>query len=449
MRRVSQAVRRLASSTGARQVAGNLAWLLAEKTLRLVCGLAVGAWVARYLGPGPFGLLNYAWALAGLALFLPALGLDDVVRREVLRVPGADEAMRVLGTAWRLRAAAGLAAYGLYFAAVWAGSVEERPLLLVSGLMLLQPALWVPELYFQARDQARRGARMQLIALVVGSAARIALVASEARLIWFAVAGMGEVLLAAGLFWAMARTEGGAGWWRKWDRELAAGLMRSGLPLLLAGAAVSVYMKIDQVMLRAMAGEEEAGIYAAAVRLSEAVYFLPVATVMALLPAWSRAREAGGAGAERATQGMYDLLTALAFCFAAPVTCLSGWLVTLAFGAEFAPAAPVLAIHAWAAIFVFQGVVRSQEWVLEDLNRWTLWTTLAGAAANVGLNWLWIPGFGAAGAAAATLVSYGVAVWLLPFCFRPTRRSALRQTKALLLPATGWRYVRDLKKTHD
>lgn len=36
----------------------NTSWLFGEKILRMVVGLFVGIWVARYLGPEQFGLLS-------------------------------------------------------------------------------------------------------------------------------------------------------------------------------------------------------------------------------------------------------------------------------------------------------------------------------------------------------------------------------------------------------
>jgi len=38
---------------------GNTGWLLCDRILRMVIGLTIGAWVARYLGPAQFGELAY------------------------------------------------------------------------------------------------------------------------------------------------------------------------------------------------------------------------------------------------------------------------------------------------------------------------------------------------------------------------------------------------------
>jgi PST family polysaccharide transporter len=88
------------------------------------------------------------------------------------------------------------------------------------------------------------------------------------------------------------------------------------------------------------------------------------------------------------------------------------------------------------------GMARSQELNFAHANRVTLWTTLAGALANVGLNVWLIPVHGAFGAAIATVGSYALAIWVLAWFFPVSRGSAKRQTLALLLPLLGWRYAR-------
>lgn len=52
----------------------NTSWLFAEKVLRLVAGLFVGVWIARYLGPEQFGLLSYSQAFVALFSVIATLG---------------------------------------------------------------------------------------------------------------------------------------------------------------------------------------------------------------------------------------------------------------------------------------------------------------------------------------------------------------------------------------
>ncbi len=62
----------------------NSSWLFAEKILRMVVGLFVGVWVARYLGPEQFGLFSYALSFVGLFAAVATLGLHGIVVRELV-----------------------------------------------------------------------------------------------------------------------------------------------------------------------------------------------------------------------------------------------------------------------------------------------------------------------------------------------------------------------------
>lgn len=70
------------------QLLVNLNWLFADKIVRLVGGLFVGVWVARYLGPDLFGVFSYALAFVAMFGAVSRLGMDQVVIRGVDTVAG-------------------------------------------------------------------------------------------------------------------------------------------------------------------------------------------------------------------------------------------------------------------------------------------------------------------------------------------------------------------------
>ncbi|HVU25131.1 MAG TPA: flippase [Opitutus sp.] len=427
--------------SGVRAAARNFGWLAAERGVRLTCSVAGGLVVARYLGPAQFGVFNYALAMVTFLLAIAQMGLDALVQREVLATP--ERAAATLGAAGRLRLAAGAACYGAVLGWVWWGEAdgEARRLLVIAGAMVFLPGLTVADLWLQANLQARRSALAQAMALVLGLAGRLWLVAARAPLWTFGAVVTAEALLAAGFLNVMA--------WRagvRIARDRAAGLARrlagEAWPLMLASIAVMIYLRIDVVMLQQLAGPAPAGIYAAAVRISEIGYFVPAAIASSVLPALLRSRAAGEAAYRERLQRYYDGSAALAYGLTVPVALAAPWVVRLLYGAAFADAGPVLALHVWASVFVFLGVARSQFLVNEKLTRFALLATSLGAAVNVGLNGLWIPRWGAMGAAWATLVSYALSAWASSFLHPAVRATGRMQTRALLLPLTGWRYLR-------
>ena len=68
-----------------RKVVSNISWLLVDKLIRMIGGLFVGIWVARYLGPDAFGKLSYAIAFIGLFGSFSAFGLQAIVVRELVK----------------------------------------------------------------------------------------------------------------------------------------------------------------------------------------------------------------------------------------------------------------------------------------------------------------------------------------------------------------------------
>ena len=426
----------------ARAAASNFGWLVSEKIARLVLNVGVGFWVARYLGPERFGELAYAIAAVGLFSLGAELGLDAVVRRELIRRP-ADTA-RLLAAAAALRLLGGVAMYAIVVGGgALAGSVAPAPALrVVVGLTLFQPALWVADLAFQARLASRFSVAAQLAALSAGAALRVALIVTHAPLVGFAWALAAETLVAGAALAGLARREGlrwSLGDFRWVD---ARRLLAEAWPLLGSGLAVIIYMRIDALMLRPLAGEREVGIYAAATRFTEVWYFLPVAMASSLLPALLRARERSAEDYTRRLQRSYDLYAGVAFALAAPVALAAPRLVRLAYGPAYAAAGAVCAVHVWSSVFVFLGVARSQFLVNEGHTRFYLAATLAGLAVNVALNRVLIPTHGAWGAAVATLAGQAVAAWMSSFCFAPVRATAWMQTRALLIPLRWPIYVR-------
>jgi PST family polysaccharide transporter len=409
---------------------GNTGWLLGEKVVRLLVGLAVGALVARYLGPDRFGELSYALALVGLFAVLANVGLDAVVVREIARRPEARDT--ILGTAFALKAAGGLVAIaGASVAASFAAqSLGALPsLVLPAALALVLQAFDTVDLWFQSRLRARYAVLARNAAFLAVALVKLALVWLGAPLAAFAWAILLEAVLAAAALAAAYRIDRQRMLAWRVRAACAADLLRQGWPLLLSGFMTSIYMRIDQVMLGALAGAEAVGRYSSAVFLSEVLFVVPVAIVTSAAPILASARESDPARYQAQMERLFRALLAVSFVLALATSLLSGPLVAVVFGEAYRGAASVLAVHAWATVFVALGLGSGQFLVLENLTRIAFQRTAVGAALNIVLNLFWIPEYGAIGCAWATLISYAVASLFL------FHTSASRRCLGLMLRA--------------
>lgn len=425
-------VREFSARPAVRALAANLGWLAADKGLRLLLGLTVGTWVARHLGPADFGALNFAVALASLLAVLPALGLDGLVRRELVHTDAPTPAL--LGTVATLRLGAGLLAYLALATAtvVFATDTILRSTLLFSALLLFQPALLTPDLWFQAHQRSKHTVIAQNIAFLLSSLGRVALILTHAPVPAFAALIIVDLALFGVL---LARTTTHLGCppttWR-WEAPLARRLLFRAWPLLLSSLSAVIYLKIDQVMVKLISGPEAAGHYAAATKISEICYLGPVILASALFPAIVRARTGEPALYIRRIRQYFNLSALVAYAVVAPLALASPWIIHWLYGPTYAPAAPLLALHVCSLVFVAQGVAR-QEWLLgEGLLRFSLVTTTAGAALNIALNAWLIPRHGALGAAAATVVSLAFSDVLASLLWSRTRAAGFWQLRALL-----------------
>ena len=75
-----------------------------------------------------------------------------------------------------------------------------------------------------------------------------------------------------------------------------------------------------------------------------------------------------------------------------------------------------------------------EEYLSENLQKYSFYRTLAGAIINIILNYLLIPKYGIYGAAFATLISQAIASYLFNATNKKLKYTFLLQTNALLLP---------------
>jgi len=203
---------------------------------------------------------------------------------------------------------------------------------------------------------------------------------------------------------AMYLQNTGKVWYWKWRWQTARVLLKDSWPLILSGMAVSIYLRIDQVMIKEMLDAEQVGFYAAAVRLSEAWYFVPMAIVSSVFPAIINAKKQSEELYYQRLQKLYDLMVWLAVAIALPTTFLATWVIRVLYGDAFLQASGVLSIHIWAGVFVFLGVASGKWFLTENYIKKNLYRTSLGMVTNIVSNLILIPLYGIYGAAIATLL---------------------------------------------
>ena len=409
----------------------NTSWLFSEKILRMVVGLFVGVWVARYLGPDRFGLLSYAMAFVGLFVSLSTLGLDGIVIRELVK----DESKRdkLIGTVFWLKLVGGFVVLLVLAVAVNFTSNDAYTNLLVfiiASATVFQ-SFNVIDFYFQAKVLSKYVVFANIIGLAISSIVKIVLIIIEAPLIAFAWTILFDSLvLAIGLVYFYLQNHLSFKDWNI-EKSTAINLLKDSWPLILSGMVVAFYMRIDQVMIKEMMGASAVGQYAAAVRLSEAWYFIPMVVTSSLFPAIINAKKQSEELYYTRLQKLYDFMVWMAVAIALPMTFLSDWVVKLLFGGEYIEAGSVLMIHIWTGLFVSLGVARGKWLLIENLQKYSIIYLGVGLISNVIANYYFIKIYGINGAAYATLLANGLGTIVTPFFIRKTRISFFMMIRSI------------------
>ena len=421
----------LKSHEGFKKYFKNTSWLFLEKFLRIFAEIFVMAWVARYLGPEQFGLLSYAISFTVLFGALATLGLDGIVIREIVRY--SEKTNFILGSSFILKLAGSFLSIFLLFVTIQFTNNDTftKYLILVIASSLIFKSFNVIDLFFQSKVLSKYVVFANSVALTVSSLLRILLIFINAPLIYFAyVVVLDSVIMAAGYIYFYIKKGNRLKNW-KFDYSTAKLLLKYSWPLMLSSVVATVYMKIDQIMIKEMLNNYAVGQYAAAVRLSEAWYFVPVVITASLFPAIINAKKVSEKLYYERLQKLYDLMAILGFSVAIIIVFISTFIVKLLYGINYLQASNILIIHIWAGISVGLGVANAKWIINENLQIIALVRATTGALINVILNYFFIKSYGIKGAAISTLISYFYVNVFSLFFFKKTRKCFWQQIKAL------------------
>jgi len=389
------------------KIIANINWLFLDKAVQMLVALFVGVWVIRYLGPEKYGILSYAVAFVALFGVVASLGMESIAIREFVKKPKKKE--RILGTLFVLKFFAGIVAFILSLVTVFFVKSGDTLIFWLTSIIALGFIFQVSDVFdfwFQSQVKSKYSAYVRSGVNIATGLLKIILILMGASLTAFAWA---LFFISAATFFGMVTAFFFVN--RKLpkikiDWCIAKEVLHDSWPLILSGIAVTIYMKIDQIMIGNMLDNKLLGNYSAVVNLSEIWYFIPVVISGSVFPAILYAKKRSGGLYLKRLQILYDFMVWSSILFAIPISIFSKSIVNFLYGAQYSLAAPVLVVYVWAGVSVSIGVASSKFLIAENLTRITFYKSIIGAVANIILNLMLIPIFGIIGSAVATLISY-------------------------------------------
>ena len=403
----------------------NTGWLMFGKVLSLIVSFVV----TRYLGPELFGDLSFALAIVTIMAAVGALGLDTFIIREIINEPNKRD--EILGTALVLRLGTNILliplVIGIY---LLFHNLSETPgdaltlFVVLLSLTSVFKSFNIIDAYFQSQVQSKYVVHVQNICLFITAILKIAVVLLGLPLIYLVwVLVFDSLILAFGLVLVYQNRERSILTW-KFNKARGVQLLKQSFPLILSAVMVTVYMKIDLIMLKEVSSRA-VGIYGAAANLSEAWYFIPTAIITSVFPAILNARKTDLDRYRKRLGNLYDLLIFISLPIAIFISFFANQIIYVIYDNKYEGAGTILSIHIWSGVFVFLGVASSQYLLAEGFTRISFYRTASGAVINILLNLWLIPLYGGVGASIATLVACIV--------IQKTRAQGIMMLKSLFL----------------
>ena len=362
--------------------------------------------VARYLGPADYG--HYLALMAFLALIdlTGDMTLFDVTVREISNDPARTRVWVCAGTLLRVAmSAVGFAAYAAY---VLLGPGHDTPALLtpawIAALILPAGALRMPLAAFRARLKMHYELVIIVITRLVNLLLFIVCINSQAGLPQLFLAVVASRMLLAALAWPVLMRLPGTSQW--FDAAAVRRLFRESVPMAVSGAFVAVQLKVDILMMAAIAGAATAGLYGVVAQLPEYLLSVPVIISTPMLPVLSRVFSVNDPGRfSELYQNLFDAVLIVVTPMVVLTALAPEPILVLLFGDRFVQAASVMPLLMLTVAAMWASHAVAITAVAARLQRTFVPIQAVCVVVYLALNWLLIPRYTMTGAAVARLTA--------------------------------------------
>lgn len=388
-----------------KNVLSNVGWATLGRIVRVLTETLVSIFVARYLGPSDYGLMNYVVSFVAIFTTISIFGLDNIEIREIAK-PENDK-NEILGTAFRLRLIFAFIAFVSIIVALFFSGADYYTsiLIIIYSTSVILSTLNLIRNYFTAIVNNKYIVITEILRCFVGALIKVVLLLIKAPLIFFIIALAFDFFLVAGGYVATYNKLVGS--IKEWtfNKEKAKYLIRESFPLLLSGAAVIIYQRIDQVILKGLLNNEAVGYFSVAAKFSEFILFVPLIISQTVSPILVGYYSSNKDVYKVKSQQFMDITVWASVALSFIVSLLSYPLIRYTFGVQYLAAVPVLQVMSFKVIGMALSNSCGQLIVIEGIQKWAVIRNLIGCVICVVSNYLLIPKFGVVGSAYATLVT--------------------------------------------
>lgn len=414
------------------RTAKNAGWLIFGRIAQMVISLFVGTITARYLGPSNYGLIGYAGSYSAFFMAFCTLGINSLLVKELVQNPKQEG--EILGTALLLRIISSICSVFIIFCIVSVVDAGEKTTVLVvllCNISTIFNAFEIFNFWFQSKLKSKVTAIVSLIAYIVTAIYKIILLILGKSVLWLAFATSVDYICVAVLLCLVYFKSGGSG--LNFSAGYAKRLLSQSYHFILSSIMVAVYANTDKLMLKHMISQSEVGYYSTATTVSTMWCFIISAIIDSMVPSIVETYGKDEKLFVKRNIQLYCIVFYFAMFVSFVITVFAPLIIRILYGQAYLPSINPLRIVTWYTAFSYLGVSRNAWLVCKNRQQYLKYIYFLAMLANVALNLILIPIWGASGAALASLVSQILTSIILPFCIKDLRENSIMMLKAIVL----------------
>lgn len=383
----------------------NYLYNLISQMLTILLPVITTPYITRVLGNENLGIFNYAQSIVNYFILFGCIGLNNYSQREIAACDGdRDKQSVVFCEVMIIRLVSVTASALVYWLTIVRGS--DYPLYYAIFGMELLAALVDVSWFLQGNENFRSETIRTIVTRLLGLICIFLFVRTEADLYAYILCCSGAILVGHLSLWPFAVKTLRSVAWRQL-RPLRH--VRGALIMFLPQIAINVYTQLDKTMIGILTGHDynEVGFYSQAEKIVKLVMTVVTSLggIMLSRVTIALARKDHGVVKEYIHKSM-QFVCLLAWPISVGLAAVAGDLVPWFFGEGYDEVIPCMMALSPLVLIIGVGCVFGRHYMLPARMMKEFTTTVVlGMAVNVVFNLLLIPGYGAMGAVAATLLA--------------------------------------------
>lgn len=391
--------------------------------------------LARFYGPEEFGKYSYYMALYSIFMMISTLGLNEIIVNKFIKTKNLEFIKQTFII--RTLIVSLLLLISNFFIINNIGTKNEKIFAsLIIGSLIFYPVSSL-DLYMQSNSYIRQIIFSELISSLIGFLIKIFILFMGKNIIYISV-----VIFIENFLWATLRIILFNKKYKLKSKKIkniikistikkSFYLINESWQILLSSFLITIYMKVDLIIIKLLMGEYSVGIYSVAAKFSEAWSFISNTLMLIFFPILANSVNRNIRKYNKVYKKVTFIFSIISLLIIIFTILFGDKIVNILYGNEYSESVAILKIHIFSIFFIFIGLLFNRHLILKNKKKEILFATLIGAVFNIVLNFILIPIIGLAGPALASVASYAISGFLIYSLIPNTKEDFNLQNKSI------------------